>query len=60
MKICIVIPYFGTFPPYINTFLYSASYSKGIDWLIFTVQSISQLPNIYNVKFIKSTFEDVK
>lgn len=60
MKICIVIPYFGTFPPYINTFLYSASYNKEIDWLIFTDQSIGQLPNIDNVKFIKSTFEDVK
>lgn len=60
MKLCIIVPYFGTFPPYINTFLYSASYNKKIDWLIFTDQSTDDLPNIGNVKFIKSTFEDVK
>lgn len=60
MKLCIIVPYFGTFPPYINTFLYSASYNKEIDWLIFTDQSADDLPNVDNVKFIKSTFEDVK
>lgn len=60
MKICIIVPYFGTFPPYINTFLYSASYNKEINWLIFTDQSTENLPDIDNVKFISSTFDDVK
>lgn len=60
MKLCIIVPYFGTFPPYINTFLYSASYNKEIDWLIFTDQSVDDLPEVDNVKFIRSTFEDVK
>lgn len=60
MKLCIIVPYFGTFPPYINTFLYSASYNREIDWLILTDQSVDNLPKVDNVKFIKSTFEDVK
>lgn len=60
MRICIIIPYFGNFPPYINTFLYSASYNKEINWLIFTDQVTKNLPHVDNVKFIRSTFNDVK
>ncbi|KRN58358.1 DUF6625 family protein [Limosilactobacillus secaliphilus] len=60
MKICIIVPYFGEFPPYINTFLYSASFNKEIEWLIFTDQSVEDVPNIDNVTFIKSTFKEVR
>lgn len=60
MKICIIILYFGNFPPYIDTFLYSASYNNKINWLIFTDQSTESLPNIDNVEFVKTTFENIK
>jgi hypothetical protein len=60
MKICVVIPYFGTLPPNINTFLYSASYNEEIDWLIFTDQRTSDLLKVKNVTFIHTTFENIK
>lgn len=60
MRICIIIPYFGSFPASINTFLYSASYNEKIDWLIFTDQSTQNLFHTDNVKFVHSTFENIK
>lgn len=59
MKICVIIPYFGSLPLNINTFLYSTFYNKKIDWLILTDQRIN-IKYGKNVKFIYSTFEEVK
>ena len=35
-KICIVIPYFGTWPEWINYFLLSCKYNPSVDWQFFT------------------------
>ncbi len=35
-KICIIIPYFGKWPKWINYFLHSCSYNPTIDWMFFT------------------------
>jgi hypothetical protein len=35
-KICIIIPYFGKWPAWINYFLLSCKYNKPIDWFFFT------------------------
>lgn len=35
-KICIVIPYFGKWPEWINYFLLSCKYNSSIDWQFFT------------------------
>lgn len=60
MKIGIIIPYFGRLPESINSFIYSASYNKEINWLIFTDQFTNDLLQVENVKFIKSTFKEIK
>ena len=35
-KICIIIPYFGKWPAWMNYFLLSCKYNTTIDWLFFT------------------------
>ena len=58
-KIVILICYFGKFPWFFQYFLYSCSYNKEIDFLIFTDNpKEDQAPG--NVKFIYTTIEDIK
>lgn len=60
MKICVIIPYFGSVPENIDSFLYSASFNPQIDWLIFTDQSEHKFQEIPNVRIIASSFQEVR
>lgn len=57
-KLCVIIPYFGTFPDTINIFLKSVSLNPQIDWLFFTDCQHDNLPQ--NVKFITTTLAELK
>ena len=57
-NICVIIPYFGKWPSYLQLFLKSCSYnSKIIDYLIFTDNEFP-LNSPFNVKFYKMTMEN--
>lgn len=56
-SICIVIPYFGKWPFWIDYFLLSCRYNPTIDWVIYT--DCASLPSCPpNVKMIEMSFED--
>lgn len=54
-KICILIPYFGSFPKTFEYWLLSASKNPSIDFFIFTDQEIveNKYNDFSNIKFIK-------
>ena len=56
----IIIPYFGPLPWWINFFLLSCKYNKGISWTIFTDSSTEGLICPDNVCFNKTNFSDYK
>lgn len=59
LKICIVGVYFGKFNEYFPLFLKSCGYNKTVDFLFFTDNEYSEnIPE--NVKFVKTTFNDIK
>lgn len=55
--ICIIIPYFGTFPVQFKFWLQSAYNNPSVDFLLFTNNSLEVEKN---VKVIKIEFEDLK
>lgn len=56
-SICIVIPYFGKWPFWINYFLLSCRYNPTIDWVIYSDCGV--LPSCPpNVKMIEMSFDD--
>lgn len=50
MRIALIIPYFGKFPPYFDLFLESCSYNKEIEFLIYSDQKY-ELATPSNVQF---------
>jgi len=50
-KLAVIIVYFGRFPKYIDFFLKSASYSKEVDFIIFTDANFKQYPCYDNIVF---------
>lgn len=60
-KIAMIIPYIGKLPRFFDTTIYTCSKNRGIDWYIFTDQSIEKYDGMYeNVIFHKTTLEDIK
>jgi hypothetical protein len=58
-SICLVVCYFGSFPPYFDCVLRSCALNPDIDWLIFTDQSDSgNLPS--NVRLRKTTLGELR
>lgn len=57
-RIVLINCYYGIFPDYFPLFLRSCQENSTIDFLIFTDNQYNELPK--NVKFIKSTFEDIR
>lgn len=55
-SICLIIPYFGKFPPFFDCFLSSCGYNPTIDWLIFTDNIIENKPD--NVKVVNISFNE--
>lgn len=59
MKISIVIPYFGKFPPSFDLFLKSCKYNSDYNWIILTDNTDNyNYPN--NVEVIKTSFEKLR
>jgi hypothetical protein len=56
MKIVLLVPYFGNLPDYFDIFLYTCSYNKNIDWIIFCDTDISDVPK--NVKVFTISLDD--
>ena len=56
MKIVIIGVYFGSFPDNMPLWLKSCSFNPRIDFLIFTDQVLSKLPN--NVRTIEMTLKE--
>jgi len=57
-RICIIIPYFGTWPGWIDYFLLSCKYNRDIDWLIFT--DCPQInANTDNIKIINTSLNAI-
>ena len=57
-SICLVVPYFGKLPPYLNCFLRSCEYNPDINWLILADDTPpARLPS--NVHFHKATIEEL-
>lgn len=59
-NVAIIIPYFGKLPQNMESFLMTCRYNPKIDWFIFTDQQFNNYPQLKNVHFIKSTFDNVK
>ena len=57
-KICIIIPFFGRWPEWVELYLETCKYNSTIKWLFF-----SDLPDpknkVDNVEFIKTTLKDL-
>jgi len=58
-KICIVCPYFGPLPNYIDLVFKSCSYNKSIDWLIYS-DCENYLFKTDNVKIVKCSLEEFR
>lgn len=59
IKKALIMPYFGTLPPYFNLWLSSCSYNKSIDYIVFTDnEEAYKLPE--NVKWIKMKFHEFR
>ncbi|MBR3358758.1 MAG: hypothetical protein IKG46_13145 [Solobacterium sp.] len=58
MKLCVIIPYFGTFNSYFHLWKQSCGNNRDIDWLLFTDQILDDLP--VNMKYVYMTFSDMK
>lgn len=57
MKVCMIIPYFGSLPKYFSIFLKSCSQNPTFNWLIFTDDTTLYFyPE--NVKLVKMNFEE--
>ena len=57
--ICMVCPYFGLFPSYIDLVFKSCSYNTSIDWLVYSdCENYSFKPD--NITIIKCTLEDFR
>ena len=56
MKIVVIGTYFGSFPDSMSLWLKSCSYNPGVDFLVFTDQTIAKLPK--NVKTIKMNLRE--
>ena len=58
-RICLICPYFGKFPNYIDLTFRSCKSNPTIDWLLFTdCSNYSFLPD--NVKIIRTSFDDFR
>lgn len=58
-KVNFIIPYFGTFPNYMQLFLNSCATNKSFQWTIITDNyTVYNYPN--NVKIVYTTFEELK
>jgi len=58
-NICLIIPYFGRFPNYIDFVFRSFGLNKNINWLLFSdCKNYSYLPD--NIKLIDMTFNEFK
>jgi len=55
-KICIILPYFGNWPKWINYFLLSCKYNPAIDWLFFADAEPPQF-QAGNLKYFKMTLQ---
>lgn len=58
-KICLLIPYFGSFPTYYQLFLDSCGRNPSIDWMIFT-DNKENYEYPFNVKKVEMSFEILK
>ncbi len=57
--ICLIVPYFGEFPNYIDLVFKSCEYNPSINWLIFSdCTNYSFLPD--NVKIVKMSFGEFR
>lgn len=56
---CLLIPYFGKLPPYLNCFLKSCEHNPDIDWLIFT-DDTPPARRPPNVRFRKATLAELR
>jgi len=58
MKISLIVPYFGTWPPWFPAFLISCKYNPRIGWIFFTDCDIP--PGSYdNIRFIPGSLNDL-
>ena len=58
-KICIICPYFGSFPDYIDFTFKSMNNNCFIQWIIFTDNNCEKY-NYNNIKFIHHSFQGMK
>ena len=59
MRVAIIVPYFGRFPDYFQTFLDSCRPNKGFEWIIFTNDK-TEYSYPENVHCIDMSFEQCK
>lgn len=57
-KICLILPYFGTLPPYWDGFINSCADNPNIDFLIISDIALTDLPD--NVRFISMSWDEIK
>ncbi|MCD8119243.1 MAG: hypothetical protein LUE29_07185 [Lachnospiraceae bacterium] len=57
-KICIILCWFGKFPPYFDLFIKSCIYNKTIDFLCFTDQLFTV--DAPNIKFVQMTLTEIR
>jgi uncharacterized protein DUF6625 len=58
-KIAILIPYFGEWPGWIDFFIESCRWNRGIDWIIFNDRDLPENRS-RNVRHIRTSFADYK
>ena len=54
-SICLVLPFFGTLPPYFPFFLESCKLNRTIDWLLITDQPLNSVPS--NIHLVSCSFD---
>lgn len=57
-SLCLIIPYWGKFPPFFTLFLQSCKNNPSIDWLFITDNQITEVAA--NIRVLKMSFDDLK
>lgn len=57
-RICLIVPYFGSFPNYFPFWLESCAYNTNISWMLITDNKCEKLPS--NVHLINMTFDELR
>lgn len=58
--ICLIIPYFGTFPRWMPLFIKSCIYNSTIDFLIITDDSTFMDPDAQNIRVVRMSFPQMQ